>query len=45
MMEHYGIVSAEEVMVDNLAERLKMEMTAAGTVCATPVLIGAWTRL
>jgi len=44
MMEHYGIVSAEEVMVDNLAERLKMEMTAAGTVCATPCLIGAWTR-
>ena len=44
-MEHYGIVSADEVMVDNLADRLEMGMTAAGTVCATPVLIGAWTRL
>ena len=45
MMEHYGVASREEVMVDNLADRLRVEMTAAGTVCATPVLIGAWTRL
>ncbi len=45
MMEHYGVASAEEVMVDNLADRLRVEMTAAGTVCAAPVLIGAWTRL
>ena len=44
MMEHYGVASAEEVMVDNLADRLRIEMTAAGTVCATPCLIGAWTR-
>jgi SAM-dependent methyltransferase len=45
MMEHYGVASAEEVNVDNLAERLRVEMTTAGTVCATPVLIGAWTCL
>jgi SAM-dependent methyltransferase len=45
MMEHYGVASAEEVMVDNLADRLRVEMTAVGTVCATPVLMGAWTRL
>jgi hypothetical protein len=32
-------------MVDNLADRLRVEITAAGTVCVTPVLIGAWTRL
>jgi SAM-dependent methyltransferase len=44
MMEHYGVASAEEVMVDDLADRLRMEMTAAGAVCATPCLIGAWTR-
>ena len=44
MMEHYGVASAEEVMVDNLADRLRIEMTTAGTVCATPCLIGAWTR-
>jgi SAM-dependent methyltransferase len=44
MMEHYGVASAQEVMVDNLADRLRIEMTAAGTVCATPCLIGAWTR-
>jgi hypothetical protein len=31
-------------MIESLAERLKLEMTAAGTVCATPVLMGAWTR-
>jgi len=45
MMEHYGVASAEEVMVDNLADRLRVEMTATGTVCATPCLIGAWTRI
>jgi SAM-dependent methyltransferase len=44
MIESYGVASADEVMVDNLADRLRMEMTAAGTVCATPCLIGAWTR-
>lgn len=44
MMEHYGVASAEEVMVDDLADRLRIEMIAAGTVCATPCLIGAWTR-
>jgi SAM-dependent methyltransferase len=44
MMEHYGVASGEEVMVDNLADRLRIEMTAAGTVCAAPCLIGAWTR-
>jgi hypothetical protein len=30
MMELYGIASAEEVMIESLAERLKVEMTAAG---------------
>jgi SAM-dependent methyltransferase len=44
MIERYGVASAEEVMVDKLADRLRAEMTAAGTVCATPCLIGAWTR-
>jgi SAM-dependent methyltransferase len=44
MMEHYGVASAEQVMVDTLADRLRIEMTTAGTVCATPCLIGAWTR-
>jgi ubiquinone/menaquinone biosynthesis C-methylase UbiE len=44
MMEHYGVASAEEVMVDNLADRLRIQMTAAGTICATPCTIGAWIR-
>jgi SAM-dependent methyltransferase len=42
MIERYGVASAAEVMVDSLADRLRMEMAAAGTVCATPCLIGAW---
>jgi hypothetical protein len=44
MMEYYGVASEEEVMVDHLADRLRIEMTTAGTVCAAPCLIGAWTR-
>lgn len=44
MMEHYGVASAEEVLVESLADRLRIEMTAAGTVCATPCTIGAWIR-
>ena len=36
MMEQYGVASAEEVKVENLADRLRIEITAAGTVCATP---------
>jgi hypothetical protein len=44
MMEYYGVASAEEVMVDNLADRLRIEMTTAGAVSAAPCLIGAWTR-
>jgi hypothetical protein len=30
MMEYDGVASAEEVMVDNLADRLRIEMTTAG---------------
>jgi hypothetical protein len=29
MIKRYEVASAEEVMVDNLADRLRMEMTAA----------------
>jgi hypothetical protein len=36
MMEQYGVASAEEVKVENLADHLRIEITAAGTVCATP---------
>lgn len=44
VMEHYGVALAEEVIVDSLTDRLRRQMTAVGTVCETPVLIGAWTR-
>ena len=36
MMEPYGVASAEEVKVENLADHLRIEITAAATVCATP---------
>ena len=36
MMEQYGVASAEEVKVENLADHLRIEITAAGTACATP---------
>jgi hypothetical protein len=44
MMEYYRVASAEEVTVDSPADRLRIEMTSTGTVCATPCLIGAWIR-
>ena len=36
MMEPSGVASAEEAKVENLADHLRIEITAAGTVCATP---------
>ena len=36
MMEQFGVAWAEEVKVENLADRLRIEIIAAGTVCATP---------
>jgi hypothetical protein len=36
MMEQYEVASAEEVKVENLADHLRIEITAAGTVWATP---------
>jgi hypothetical protein len=36
IMEPCGVASAEEVEVENLADHLRIEITAAGTLCATP---------
>jgi hypothetical protein len=36
MMEQHGVASAEEVNAENLADHLRIEITAAGTMCATP---------
>ena len=44
IIKEAGKIHVLLTMVDNLADRLRMEMTAGGTVCATPCLIGAWTR-
>jgi hypothetical protein len=40
--EQYGVASTEKAKVENLADRLRIEITAAGTVCATPPMIRAW---
>ena len=34
-MEQSGVTSTEKVQVENLADRLRIEITAAGMVCAT----------
>jgi hypothetical protein len=44
MIERYGIASAEEVMVDSFADRLRAQVTSAGAILAGPFLVGAWTR-
>jgi hypothetical protein len=36
MMEQSGLASPEKVKVEHLADRLRIEITAAGTVSATP---------
>jgi hypothetical protein len=36
MMEQRGVASAEEVKAENLADHLRIEITARGTACATP---------
>jgi hypothetical protein len=40
-----GIVSAEEVDIDTLADRLRAETLGAGGVVKTPDLVGAWARV
>ena len=40
-----GVATAEEVDIDTLAERLRVETVAHGGVVKTPDLVGAWTRL
>jgi SAM-dependent methyltransferase len=39
-----GIATEEEVGIDTLAERLRTEAVAAGSVIKNPDLVGAWTR-
>ena len=44
MLEKVGMVSAEEVEVDTLADRLRAEVVAQQGVQMLPIVIGAWAR-
>jgi 2-polyprenyl-3-methyl-5-hydroxy-6-metoxy-1,4-benzoquinol methylase len=39
-----GIATEEQVAIDTLADRLRAEATASGSVRKNPDLVGAWTR-
>ena len=43
--EALGVISAEEVQIDTLEERMRADLTGTGGVMSTPLLIGAWARL
>jgi ubiquinone/menaquinone biosynthesis C-methylase UbiE len=44
MLEQMGVVTAEEVGVDTLADRLRAEVVARRGVQMLPIVIGAWAR-
>jgi len=44
MMERFGVVSADTVGIDSLADRLRAEAVELDAVLIAPNLIGAWTR-
>ena len=39
-----GIATEAEVGIDTLAQRLRAEIVASGSVLKNPDLVGAWTR-
>jgi SAM-dependent methyltransferase len=44
MLEQVGLVSAEEVEVDTLADRLRAEVVGGRGVQMLPIVVGAWAR-
>jgi hypothetical protein len=42
--EALGVISAEEVQIDTLEERMRADLARTGGVMSTPLLIGAWAR-
>lgn len=42
LMQQTGVATAEEVQVDNLADRMRREAVEKGCTLVTPPLIGAW---
>jgi SAM-dependent methyltransferase len=43
--EALGAISAEELQIDTLEERMRADLAGTGGVMSTPLLIGAWARL
>ena len=43
--ERFGVVSAGEVQIETLAERIRDEAVALKATVFWPTLVGAWTRL
>jgi hypothetical protein len=43
-LQQFGVVSAEEVGIDTLEDRLRAELVERTGVQVLPALIGAWTR-
>ncbi|HLJ17187.1 MAG TPA: class I SAM-dependent methyltransferase [Bryobacteraceae bacterium] len=44
VMTQFGIATAEEVAIDTLAERMRDEIVAAGSVIVSPIMAGAFSR-
>jgi ubiquinone/menaquinone biosynthesis C-methylase UbiE len=44
LMEHTGVATAEQIDIETLAARLRVEAVAHDAVLVYPPLIGAWTR-
>ena len=43
--EALGAISAKDVHIDTLEERMRADLAATGGVMSTPLVIGAWARL
>jgi hypothetical protein len=43
--EALGVITAGEVEIDTLEERMRADLVTTGGVMSTPLLIGAWARL
>ena len=44
-MEALGVATAEDVQIDTLEERMRIDLERAGAILQSALLMGAWTRL
>ena len=44
-MEALGVATADDVEIETLEERMRLDLARTGGVMQSPLLIGAWTRL